>query len=87
MLRINAASMRKQYAAFIRERRLIIFLLVSAAFVRGRRLLEGGVYASDYGIRTNLYIRFSHEWATRKLNDGLTGERHLLLRLRHQRPI
>ena len=40
--------MRKS-AAFIRGRRLIIFLLVSAAFIRGRRLFEGGVYSSNYG--------------------------------------
>ena len=45
MLRINAASMRK-YAAFIRGRRLIIFLFVSAAiysraaFIRGRRFIR-----------------------------------------------
>ncbi len=41
--------MRKN-AAFIRGRRLIIFLLVPAAFIRGRRLFEGGVYSSNYGI-------------------------------------
>ena len=33
--------MRKN-AAFIRGRRLIIFLVVPAAFIRGRRLFEGG---------------------------------------------
>ena len=41
--------MRKR-AAFIRGRRLIIFLLVPAAFIRGQRLFEGGVYSSNYGI-------------------------------------
>ncbi len=40
--------MRKS-TAFIRGRRLIIFLLVPAAFIRGRRLFEGGVYSSNYG--------------------------------------
>ncbi len=43
-------AMREKYAAFIRGRRLIIFSLVSAAFVRGRRKLERGVHASNYGI-------------------------------------
>ncbi len=43
--------MRKN-AAFIRGRRLIIFLPVPAAFIRGRRLFEGGVYSRrNYGRR------------------------------------
>ena len=37
-------------AAFIRGWRLILFLLVPAAFIRGRRLFEGGVYSNYYGI-------------------------------------
>ena len=36
-------------AAFIRGWRLILFLLVPAAFIRGRRLFEGGVYSNNYG--------------------------------------
>ena len=39
--------------AFIRGRRLIILLLVPAAFIPGRRLFEGGVYSSNYG-NTNI---------------------------------
>ena len=27
----------------------MIFLLVPAAFIRGRRLFEGGVYSNNYG--------------------------------------
>ncbi len=63
MLRINAASMRKS-AAFIRGRRLIIFLLVPAAFIRGRRLFEGGVYsiASNYGILIIHILAFLDEY-------------------------
>ena len=50
---MNASNKRRideKSAAFIRGRRLIIFLLVPAAFIRGRRLFEGGVYSSNYGI-------------------------------------
>ncbi len=47
----------RKITAFIRGRRLIIFLLVSAAFIRGRRLFEGGVYSSNYGMqRTSLVV-------------------------------
>ena len=53
--------MRKS-AAFIRGRRLIIFLYVPAAFIRGRRLFEGGVYSSNYGNReTALSTVFSSD--------------------------
>lgn len=41
MLRINAAMSRK-IAAFI------WFLLVPLAFIRGQRLIEGGVYSNSY---------------------------------------
>ena len=52
--------MRKN-VAFIRGRRLIIFLFVSAAFIRGRRLFEGGVYSREAFIRviTVVYIQTS----------------------------
>ncbi len=35
-------------------RRLIIVLLVPAAFIRGRHVFEGGVYSSNYGRLSNL---------------------------------
>ncbi len=48
---MNASNKRRiNEKAFIRGRRLIIFLLVPAAFIRGRRLFEGGVYSSNYGM-------------------------------------
>ena len=53
---MNASNKRRieeKSAAFIRGRRLIIFLLVSAAFIRGRRLLDGGVYSNNYGMQIN----------------------------------
>ena len=50
---LNASNKRRierKSAAFIRGRRLIIFLLIAAAFIRGRRLFEGGVYSNNYGM-------------------------------------
>ena len=58
-LSINASNKRRNVekdcgvylgAVFIRGRRLMIILLVPAAFNRGRRSFEGGVYSNNYGI-------------------------------------
>lgn len=58
-LQINASNKRRHgkkdcgvylSAAFIRGRRLMIFLLVSAAFTGGRPLFEEGVYSNNYGM-------------------------------------
>ena len=43
-------------AAFIRGRRLMIFLAVPAAFIRGQRLFEGGVYSNSYGKGVILFL-------------------------------
>ena len=40
-------------AAFTRGRRLMVFLLVYAAFIRVQRFFEGGVYSSNYGMLIN----------------------------------
>ncbi len=61
--------MRKS-AAFIQGRRLIIFLVVPAAFIIGRRLFEGGVYSSNYGTylaSPNIYSKFCTRKNTQKI--------------------
>ena len=55
--------------AFIRGRRLIIFLLAPAAFIRGRRLFEGGVYSSNYGIYNMQELRMPDVYDVRQLSE------------------